>query len=248
MSTFLRSGAPLALAMALVGPVLAADLPVQPPPVPAAAFTWSGFYLGGQIGYAWARDNAFLSVVPPVGATPIGASNVAFTTNPQGVIGGAHIGYNYQVGSLVLGLEGEVNGTNTHRTAQPLDFVTSTTNSYVQGMFLGRLGLAFDRVLVFATGGGGYAGITNTYNVLGSGNSFSTTRSGWTIGGGLEYAIDDHWSARVDYRYADFGNFTDRPIVFPGIFERHHWTQQQVRVGFSYKFTPRAPAAVVSKF
>jgi outer membrane immunogenic protein len=236
------------VALAIVGAALAADLPIQPPPAPAPVFTWTGVYLGGHIGYGWASDNALLSVDPPIGPTSIGASTVPFETKPQGVLGGVHIGYNYQAGSFVVGLEGDVDGTDTSKTAKPLDFVTSTTNSYVQGSIRGRVGLAFERVLVYATGGGAYAGIRNTYNVLGSGNSFSTTRSGWVVGGGLEYALDEHWSARAEYRYADFGNFSDRPIVFPGISERHHWTEHQVRVGFSYKFGPRAETPAVSKF
>lgn len=235
-------------AVALAQAAVAADLTDQLSSPPQPPFSWTGIYLGGHVGYAWARDNSFLSVYPPVGGTQIGTNLAAFETNPHGVIGGAHIGYNYQLGFVVLGLEGDVDGSNLSRTVQPLDFISSTTNSYIHGSIRGRIGLVFDRILLYATGGGAYAGIRNIYNVLGSGNSFSTTRSGWTIGSGLEYSVNTNWSARAEYRYTDFGNFSDGPIVFPDIFERHHWTEQQIRVGFSYKFTPSAPPPLVSKF
>lgn len=244
----LRHVAPWTIAMALAGPALGADLPSPAPPVPGGAVTWTGFYLGAHVGYAWARDTGLLTVVPPLADTTIGGSIVPFATGPRGVLGGGHIGYNYQLGALVVGLEGDVGGTGTRKTVPLLDYVTVTTNSYVQGSIRGRVGLALDHILLYATGGGTYAGIRNKYSVLGTRESFSTTRSGWTIGGGVEYALDEHWAVRADYRYSDYGNFTDRPIVFPGISTRHHWTEHQVRVGFDYKLTPRASTPVVSKF
>lgn len=231
--------------LALVGFAAAADLPVTPPPVPI--FTWTGVYIGGQIGYAWAKDNGNLSNQGPLGGTIVPSAFVSSTSNSQGVLGGAHMGYNWQINQWVLGLEGEVDGTSLRKTVLPVSYVSSTTNLFIQGSILGRLGYAFDRVLVYATGGGTYGAIHNSYNVLGQVGSFPTARSGWTVGGGIAYAVNDNWSVRAEYRFSNFGFFYDTPIVY-FISQTHHWTENQVKVGFSYKFTPTPPVAVVAKY
>src|SRR5271168_1025420 len=98
-----------AIAIAIAGSALAADLrppPVLPPP-PPPIFTWSGLYLGGQIGYAWGSDPINeLDVLTPV------ADNAFFNDKPNGVIGGAHVGYNLQINQWVAGLEGTVDGSS----------------------------------------------------------------------------------------------------------------------------------------
>jgi outer membrane immunogenic protein len=231
--------------LALVGFAAAADLPVTPPPVPV--FTWTGVYLGGQIGYAWAKDNGNLSNQGRLGPVIVPSAFASSASSSQGVLGGAHIGYDWQVNQWVLGLRGEVDGTSLRKTVQPVSYVTSTTNLFIQGAILGRVGYAFDHVLVYAIGGGTYGAIHNSYKVLGQPDSFPTARSGWTVGGGIEYAVNNNWSVRAEYRFSDFGSFTDNPIVY-FVSESHHWTENQVKAGFSYKFTPAPPAAVVAKY
>ena len=86
--------------------------------------------------------------------------------NPSGVIGGAHLGYNWQVNQWVLGLEGEIDGVGLSKTISPVYYVSSTTNSYLQGALLGRAGYAFDNILLYVTGGGIEALIKNSYNIL----------------------------------------------------------------------------------
>ncbi|HXW69843.1 MAG TPA: outer membrane protein [Methylocella sp.] len=229
--------------LTLAGAANAADLtPLPPPPV----FTWAGFYLGGQIGYGWATDNGNIYNFGPLG--PIAAANAVApsSTSPDGVVGGAHVGYNWQLAQWVFGLEGDVDGTSLKQTILPLPYVSSTTNLFIQGTILGRVGYAFDHLLVYAIGGGTWGGIHNTYNVSGTIASYPTARSGWTVGGGLEYAVTDNWSLRAEYRYANFGFFYDSPIVY-FVTQTHHWTENQVKLGFSYKFTSPPPVAVVSK-
>jgi outer membrane immunogenic protein len=75
-----------------------------------------------------------------------------------------------------------------------------------------------------------------------------TTRNGWTVGGGIEYAVTDNWSVRAEYRYSNFGFFYDGQVVYLGIFQGHRWTENQVKAGFSYKFVSSAPPAVVAKY
>ena len=153
-----------------------------------------------------------------------------------------------QANQLVFGLEGQVDGTNLSRTVQPLSYFSVTANSFVQGAILGRIGYAFDRTLIYATGGGVFTSIGNSYSVFGSGFTISSTRSGWTVGGGIEYALDNHWSIRGEYRYSNIKLLYDTPIFYTSLTETHHWTENQVKVGFSYKFGGPAPAPVIAKY
>jgi outer membrane immunogenic protein len=216
-----------AAALAAAAPALAADL--APPPVytPAAPlFTWTGVYLGAQIGYAWGTDT--LTVFP-----------FGFGTNftPNGVVGGGHIGYNLQLNQFVAGLEGDIEGTGISRNFSP-GGVIYNTNIPVQGSIRGRLGVAFDRALLYVTGGAEFAGFDTSYSGAGAFDQGSHTQTGWTIGGGIEYAVTGNWSVRAEYRYADFGHLADpTPNTFgSGSFVNHHETENAVRAGVSYKF------------
>jgi outer membrane immunogenic protein len=111
--------------------------------------------------------------------------------------------------------------------------------------------------LIYATGGGVFTGITNSYSAFPPNpgfllqDSFLKTRAGWTVGGGTEYAVTNNWSVRAEYRYADFGHVTNFPFAaFTNgrLSVNHHLTENQVQVGFSYKFDAFAPAPVVAKY
>lgn len=231
--------------LAIAGPVVAADMPMAPPP-PLPIFTWTGVYLGGQIGYAWGND----SINESVFAIP---ASFSLGSNPNGVIGGAHVGYNLQIAQWVVGLEGDVDGTSFSRTSGPDPFFGDTffkISKDIEGSIRGRIGIAWDRALLYATGGVAFAGIDTDYSSPFGADGFSRTRVGWTVGGGIEYAITSNWSARAEYRFSDFGNFTDFPAasLAPDISVEHHLIQNQVQAGFSYKFDTWAPYPVVAKY
>jgi outer membrane immunogenic protein len=228
-----------AVLMAATTSALAADLPSRrpPPPVytpPPPLFTWTGFYVGGQIGYGWGTSNSYNP------GTGLGQSN-----NPNGVLGGAHVGYNYQINQFVAGLEGDVDGTSYSKSI----YDPATTSFYgtripVEGSVRGRVGFAYDRALFYATGGAAFADLKHSYSgsITPFPTSVSTGRVGWTVGGGVEYAITNNWSVRGEYRYSDFGHTNDS--VGAGVIS-HHDTEHAVRVGFSYKFDMYAPPAPV---
>ncbi len=249
-------------AIALTGPALAADLGPPPPPVyvpPVPIFTWTGVYVGGQIGYAWGSQNA-----------DFGDSFGLFDSvsyNSSGVIGGAHVGYNLQLTQFVIGLEGDVDGSSLSKTVSGAVFpqggalglvsTTLNTNANVQGSIRGRVGYAWDRVLIYATGGVAFAGINSdlwTSTLFGpSYDTASNTRVGWTVGGGLEYAVTNNWSIRAEYRYTNFGQYTAYPVNFAalgdtGAFINRHFTENRVQAGFSYKFDSAVPAPIVAKY
>lgn len=249
-------------AIAITGSAFAAEpLPLPPPPIPI--FTWTGLYVGAQAGYAWDRDT-----VDVTSATP-GVPSFPFVTtssdSPSGFIGGIHLGYNKQINQWVIGFEGTVDGT-TIGSGLTFPFFNDlintagigslSTRSDVQGSIRVRAGVAFDRVLIYATGGAAFAGITNFYESsfpIFLQESDSKTRTGWTVGGGLQYAITNNWSIRAEYRYSDFGHTIDYPFAtiispFSILSVQHHVTQNQVQFGLSYKFDTMAPVPVVAKY
>jgi outer membrane immunogenic protein len=250
-------------AIALTGSAaMAAEPPVYPPP-PPPIYTWTGAYIGGQIGYAWGTDNASLFA----NHSTLFADST-FDSSPSGVIGGAHVGYNLQINHWVVGFKGTVDGTSLSQTVVapfsgniPAGSITGEANTDIQGSFRGRVGVAFDRALIYATGGVAFGGFNGTFSngiaekflPVGSISIFSSTRAGWTVGGGIEYAITNNWSVGAEYRYTDFGTFTESPFAasFTGGWvatATHHITQNQVQIGFSYKFDTWAPPPVVAKY
>jgi outer membrane immunogenic protein len=236
------------------GAALAADLPSEkgppvyaPPPPPPPAFTWSGVYIGGQVGYGFGTSGAYDDTLGPLG-----------TFNTSGVVGGAHIGYNYQISQLVFGLEGDVNGsTEGGSYLDPVSGTnTITTHKNYDASIRGRIGYAWDRVLIYATGGGAYGDFRTSFSnaTPAFDGDYDSGHFGWTVGGGIEYAIDNNWSVRAEYRYTDYGRIYDySPTVYGtgpgGDTISQHLRDNRVQVGFSYKFDLFAPPApIVSKY
>lgn len=186
----------------------AADLPsrIDPPYAPAPAFTWTGFYLGGQAG--WAQTKTELTPGAAIG----GAAGVVSlpSLNRDGGTVGVLAGYNHQIGQLVLGGEIDVSALITGEqryTALTGDFITAHTNWV--GSARMRVGYAFDRFMVYGTGGLALASPKST--VTGTGYSYGagdSTRVGWTLGAGAEYAITNNWIAGLEYRYSQFQSET----------------------------------------
>jgi len=256
--------------IAVAGSALAAE-PLPPPP----PFTWSGVYVGGQIGWASITDNVSLTGT----ANDLDPVAAKYSLGPQGVIGGAHVGYNLQPVTpawswLVFGIEASVDGTSLRKTANvPLaDFAFDTfgsmaasSNLGVQGSVRGRLGIAWDRLLLFGEGGVAVTSFDTTYfdttgfftGVPGTSATISNTRAGFTFGGGLEYAVTDNWSVRAEYRHSNFGNVSDFPFANPNNFvlplggfvvAQHYLIENQVQFGVSYRFdmmVPPPPSAAV---
>ena len=222
------------------GAASAADLPMRaapPAPVIAAAplFTWTGFYVGGQVGYGWnANDN---DIVLPTGYV---VQSGDFGDSGDGFLAGVHAGYNVQLGSFVVGVEGDIEGvfgdddddlvivgpgggvfTDYGFAGNALDW---------QGSIRARAGFAFDRALIYATGGFAFAGISDGFGIRGN----DDTITGWTLGAGVEYAFTNNLTTRLEYRYTNFDggdNFFNNVALGSNDIEFH-----TVRVGLSYKF------------
>lgn len=226
----------------------AADLPHYPAPAPAPllapaapGFTWTGFYVGGQAGYAWGRDRTSEYV------TGSGAfTGFAVKYNVNGALGGIHGGGNYQFGAIVLGAEadleaaqlrgGFVDPTNA-ATADPGGAARVSIGT--QGSVRGRVGYALDRTMVYGTGGLALADIRYSFVNLTTRVTENTQklRSGYTFGGGIDYAITNNLIGGVEYRYSEFSKFTyNSTASFPGLNGRQLPRSNTLRVRLGYKF------------
>lgn len=242
-----------AIGALIATPALAADLGTLPHPYykaapPVETCSWCGFYIGGNVGYSWADANSTF--------TNAGAPSGSDTTHPDGVIGGGQLGFNWQTGPAVFGIETDIQGSGQRNSVTALAgavpgfgpiTITQTDKLPWFGTTRARLGFAPDggSWLLYATGGVAYGEVSSTLAVTGAGPpppgvslSNSTTRIGWTAGGGLEYRFLPRWSFKVEYLYMDLGtsNFEIVPAT-PGLFtQRLRLTDNIARVGINYHF------------
>jgi outer membrane immunogenic protein len=202
-----------ALVVPFAGSALAADLvQSQPAPTPPAVTTpvntWAGPYAGIYLGYGWDHFNT---------NTPVG------DVNASGVTGGVYGGYNWQSGSWVYGLEGDLGYADANRTTGGLN-----VKQGMDGSIRGRIGWAADPFLTYITGG--YAA---TDSRLAAGNSDSHVLSGWTIGAGVETKLTRNLTARVEYRYSDYGSQT---YNLGGTGYSSGLSTNELRVGLGFQF------------
>jgi outer membrane immunogenic protein len=194
-----------AIVTVLAGTAHAADLAAtyKAPPVVANSFSWTGFYAGGNIGAGWAHWGDVSASSGPSFVSKVGSASAS------GVLGGAQAGYNYQIGNWLLGAEGSWTWTDLSPSITSQFVALNGLASKIDSIaaVTGRVGVTFDRWLAYAGGGGAWVRLNE--NIFGPsiiGNAAGGgTQSGWTVLTGLEYAIDPHWSARVQYNHYDFG-------------------------------------------
>ena len=234
---FLGSVALVALGLGTPA-ALAADRGVPaytPPPPPVPVYTWTGCYVGASAGSNSGTTDGVsstgASVLTPGAPALVGVSPLTGSLNLTGFIGGFQGGCNWQWGAWVLGIEGDGSATNkegqafTNIAATPTGLAVNPLLTYhVQERWLttarARLGWTiWDKTMVYVTGGAAWAKIDTTQQSLGSAGGLvaflnnpvaiqSDTRSGWTVGGGLEYLLGYGWSAKGEFLYVDFGDFT----------------------------------------
>lgn len=216
------------------GSAFAADLrmPVKAPAAYVAeTFNWSGFYLGVQGGYGWGTvGNAF---------TIGGVTTPQPRYNARGGFVGGHAGYNVQYGMWVFGLETDAEWSGVRGNDGGIGGVVDSLAVRWQGSTRGRLGVAVDRALIYATGGVAYAGTDYSLTSGAFTETHRNTLVGWTAGAGVEYSFAPSWSARLEYRYSDYGgaspNFVGGPGVAPQRIDYDYRTHA-VRAGISYRF------------
>jgi outer membrane immunogenic protein len=218
MKKFLLTSASV-LAIGVVS-ASAADLPRREAmPVKSAVYVsplynWTGFYVGINGGGGWGRSE----FSAPISSGSFGTSG--------GLVGGT-LGYNYQMGQAVFGIEGDLDwssiGGNT-----PCGVTSCEVRNNWLSTVRGRLGYAVDRFMPYVTGGVAFGDVKTS--VAGIGDT-RTTKTGWTLGGGIEAAIAGPWTAKAEYLYVDLG---DTGTIVPGASANFH--TNIVRAGLNYRF------------
>jgi outer membrane immunogenic protein len=261
------------------GSASAADMPVKTPP-PPQAWSWSGFYIGVQGGAGWGitEDNL----------TSLGGCLVEFGVCNEvpllpglfrdsypisGWHGGGTVGWNWQIGPIVFGVEGDISGANIKGDSSctegvgriPLSSASScSTNMTWFATATGRLGFAIDRALLYVKAGGAWAHFDRNLNsgttISLPGVAFPTpkvgeNRSGFTFGAGIEYAFWGNWSAKLEYDYMDFGTrsyefVTFNPITTITTFSRFDDRERVhvIRAGLNYRFGWIGKGPVVASY
>jgi len=224
----------------------AADLPVKamPLPPPPPPFSWTGFYIGGNVGAAWADRNVTDSFT---GLTFSRSSDAVF-------IGGGQIGFNYQFNTFVLGIEWDVDAvaSNNNRVGNGIvigglgPFAVTNSGDRWMSTLAARLGFAFERSLFYVKLGGGEVGVSNfTVTNLTTGVSLasntSRSRTGGMVGFGLEYAFTNNWTMKAEYDYIGLSSRgfvipVGAPFLVGDVFTNHNSNVQTFKVGFNYLF------------
>ena len=239
----------VALLVLVTTGAIAADMPLKArrlPPSPPAYHGWTGFYVGGNGGWAWQKDSGTSDFIQPGGFSPNPLSQSA---SPSKFIGGAQIGYNWQLArSWLLGVEGDWQWTNLSYTlpCRPTDltqpnnppcsnssgfgFLTIGSSAQWLATARARVGWTWDRFVIYGTAGAAWARMETTLTADcrvtgGCGNSFafnlmsagfSDTKGGWTAGAGIESMLTPNWTAKVEWLHVDLGTVANALTLFPG--------------------------------
>jgi outer membrane immunogenic protein len=240
----------------------AADLPRKAPaaPPPPPVYTWTGCYIGANIGGAWSRQTGDFAAVPAVVQVP-----GTIDQNDSSVIGGVHLGCNYQFDPrFVVGVEGDWSWTGLNGSGSAPNILApagpvlatgginmSSDTKWIASL-RGRLGwVVMPQTMIYVTGGAAWAKTNYTgFNAATTGNgftavSFGNTNSGWVVGGGAEYMLTPNWFVRAEYLYYQFSGSSAIGLTVPGSggpagpFAAFNWNDlkvNEVRAGISYKF------------
>jgi len=236
-----------------------------PPPIRAPIFNWTGFYVGANVGYGSASDDN----VRTTGQAVANVNNVNGGARPglvrierDGIVGGGQVGYNWQMApNYVLGIETDIAGTDLSRTVGvttiPLNGISTLNNNFTNsleylGTLRGRLGYAWDASMLYATGGLAYGEVNTSANFFGPANAGGVlqftgarneTRTGYTVGGGIEHMLTPNVSVKGEYLYYDLGRQTVNVAVIPGsggggtgYDSSFRNSGHTVRIGLNYKF------------
>lgn len=221
-----------ALLAALAGPALAADMPPRPYAkapaytAPAIVYNWTGFYIGGHLGGAFAGDNGLQS-------------------NDARFLGGVQAGADYQFApNWVLGAEAQyswLSGGTNNNLIFPAGTVVNGRVADQIGSVTGRIGYTWGPGLIYAKGGyawrdGNTIGVANAAGVPQPFTTSGNSKDGYTVGAGLEYLFAPNWSAKAEYQYYNFGNTTLTTAPVDAVGARFRNDEHSVKVGVNYRF------------
>lgn len=229
--------------VALIGGAAAADMPMKAPPIAPELSMWAGPYVGLNAGVAW-NHSSFTDVDQFFFILPGGPNNNFWNNSNAGFTAGGLLGYNWQAGKFVYGVEGDLNWVDQKSSVSISSGPTVTVSSDLKwmGTLRARFGVTYDpATLLYVTGGLAVAQFSDLWGLPASGSRFTmsdnSTRAGWTIGGGVERMFSPHWTGRVEVLYADFGTKTVTDVDVAGTYRtKFEHTVTQARGALSYKW------------
>jgi outer membrane immunogenic protein len=205
------------------------------PPAPElpAFYSWTGAYVGVQAGYSWGRDRTrrFLSA----SGAFLGSSS---RYDIDGALGGAQAGFNYQLGAIVLGVEGDVEAVGGRGRVRDTGLAGRVQQDW-QGSLRGRIGFAFDRFMIFGSGGASFTEFEHRLHdpVAGASESAKVSKTGWNIGAGVNFAFTENLILGAEYRYTDYGKVDHAwQGAFAGLTTEQEPRTQALRASLAYKF------------
>jgi outer membrane immunogenic protein len=208
-----------AVLLTLAGSAQAADMPIKGHRPIISYYNWTGFYAGINAGYGFGSSTWSAPAASP---------------KPKGFLAGGTLGYNWQSGAIVYGIEGDFDWSNVKDSVSCGVGTTCETSSNWLATIRGRVGYAFDRWLPYITAGGAYGNVKATTTTGAVSTSASSGQFGWTAGAGLEYAFMGNWTAKLEYLYVDLGSFN--AAVAPAV-NNVSFKENIVRAGLNYKFS-----------
>jgi outer membrane immunogenic protein len=241
--TFMKRFAIAGFALGMMAAAAAAaDMPVPYTKAPPREFSWTGLYIGGNAGWLQLEDNGYPFCLDPTGAMQGPGCDIVpgGQMGANGFFGGGQAGYNWQAGKLVLGIEADMQGVSLKASENipgpfavvspfpintgPANF-TATESLTWFGTLRGRFGVAFDRLLIYMTGGLAMGGVdvTQAHNFQPAPplvpvqypSNTSRVLNGWTFGGGVEWAFLDRWSVKAEGGYYDLGTIQTSSASVP---------------------------------
>jgi outer membrane immunogenic protein len=209
---------------------MAADLAARPSTYdPYRPYDWSGFYTGLNAGFGFGQEETTL-LAPPV--------SLFSSRTYDGFLGGAQLGYNFHSGYWMAGIEADIQIASIGGSYAPMvpgGAVSRTNTLDAFGTLRGRIGFAFDRFLVYGTGG--IAAGRNTFQIIqGASATESAIHTGWVAGAGVEYGIGEHWSAKLEYLRLDLEEKTYFKGAPNGTTYHPSMNVDVVRAGVNYRF------------
>lgn len=226
----------------------AADLGARPvykaPVAVPIAYNWTGFYIGGHVG--WGGEDASARLTANSGVFPAGT---VLSSRSDGFLGGGQIGVNWQINTWVLGLEGDFSWTKADGIASATVAGLTSTGTVRYNWFAtatARLGYAANNWLFYVKGGAAFedsdlgGSLTAGPAVLATVNPQTDRRTGWTVGAGVEQAFSGNWSWKLEYNYMDFGTksivSTTTPVLGPAATTDNDLKVHAVKFGINYRF------------
>lgn len=217
---------------------LPARMPVKAAPAPmGAVFDWTGCYLGAHGGYAWGRERWYQA----------GAELAAARHNIDGWLIGGQVGCNLQRDRWVVGIEGQASWADVTGESFTVFALTGQPQGYhtkadILGTLAARLGVAFDRTLIFIKGGAAFAHERHWISIAGltTTDTDKYLRWGGMVGAGIEHALTSNWSSKIEYNYLHLGNHSEPlcAVSTPSVCTDTQFRQHihLVKVGINYRF------------